>query len=190
MKVFGYNAMKFAICNTPPYLENVISFQLSVMRLLALLRCAMQSPVELVFTVGSPSKIRDVVVYPGSVKMTALVPHRSQTDKGFEHQDVDHCCPRTDSTTKLNLLVAIQSCPGINTSSLIPWQVPKCPLTTAANGENSPILGDAVSRETRYLAKATGDGRIGVRHCSYPVNSSGVEKPVCGIQDRAGFVFA
>ena len=94
--------------------------------------------------------------------------------------------PPAPHVTKHDLRIATRRYGWSKSSSLAPW--PNCCTALNANGKNSPILCDAVARETGDLAKASRDGRMRSGHGLAPFSRVFVEKPVCGPHDRAGFV--
>ena len=190
MKVFGYNPRKFAICSTLPNFKNIVICQLGGPCTLPLIRFSMQYPVVYVFRACAPRKIGNMIVYFVPVQMATFLPLRSRADVSAEHQCVDRNPSITASTTKIDIFIAMRIDMGNEEAGFFPWQVVVCSSTSTANGENSPVLCDTISRKTGDLAEFAGNVRIDIRHGLAPFSRVFVEKPVRGSQDRTGFVFA
>jgi hypothetical protein len=108
--------------------------------------------------------------------MSALHPNWRWTNEGFKYQDVDVYVMYAAVSAKRDVGIPTVTYHGSKASSFTPWSI--CCEAVPTDGKNDPVLVDAVSRETRDLAEANGDGRIDTRHSSSPRKSSCVEKPV------------
>jgi len=127
-----------------------------------------------------------VVLVP--IEMATFHPIRTRPSVGCEYQSMyAHSLFTFTFRTNKHCFISPGICGWDEAVSFAPrFRYPVA--VSLPNGKNSPILGDAISRETRDLPKSIRYARINVRHGLDLTRSGGVEK-LARFHDRAGFVY-